>query len=113
MKLIRKAERKEFKNSSDCIAYEYVIEDKAINSAVVILTGRYPTEGMVVNQKCKELCYIIKGSGKLVTEQKEIKFSKGDMIFLEPGEKYYWEAKATILSSCTPAWYPEQHAHIK
>ena len=35
--------------------------------------------------------YILKGSGKLITENAEITLSVGDAVYIPHGEKYYWE----------------------
>lgn len=112
MKIIHKDQTKKFKNSELCTAIEYPLEDKDINGAVIELTGRYPSSGRVVNLKCKELAYVINGSGKVVIEEKEINIQEGDLILLEPGERYFWEGNLTMFVPCTPAWYPEQHKEV-
>lgn len=113
MKIIHKNQTKTFKNSEACTAIEYPMGDKDINGAVIELNGRYPAKGRVVNLKCKELAYIIKGFGKVVIEGKEINFNEGDLILIEAGEKYFWEGDATMFMPCTPAWYPEQHKEVE
>ena len=80
---------------------------------MVKLKGRYPDKGRVVNTVCKELAYITKGSGKIVVEGQEINFSSGDLILIEPGERYYWEGNFEIFSPCVPAWYPKQHQEVE
>lgn len=95
------------------MAIEYPLEDKDINGAVIELSGRYPDTGRVVNLKCKEIAYVISGSGKIVVENEEINLSEGDMILVEPGEKYFWEGKLKIFVPCAPAWYPEQHKEVE
>ena len=112
MKVISKEQTNIFQNSPVCKAIEYPLEDKDINGAVIELNGRYPDKGAVVNQKCKELAYIVKGSGKLVVEGKETLLNEGDLALIEAGEKYYWEGNMTMFMPCTPAWYPEQHKEV-
>lgn len=113
MKLVKKDERVEFKNSDACTAYEYPFEDGDINGAVITLAGRYPDAGRVRNNACKELVYIIHGSGKVVVEGNDTPLTTGDMILLLPGEKYYFEGELEMLMPCTPAWYPEQHEEVE
>ena len=113
MKLVNKNQTKKFKNSDVCIATEYQMNDKDINGAVIEIKGRYPENGRVTNEKCKELAYIIKGNGKIVVNGKEIKFKEEDLILLEPNEKYYWEGNMKMFVSCSPAWYLEQHKEVK
>jgi mannose-6-phosphate isomerase-like protein (cupin superfamily) len=112
MKLVKKSESQKFENSPKAIAFEYPMNDKDINGAVVELSGRYPDKGVVVNEVCKEMVYVIKGSGRLIVENKEIDLNEGDVAVIEPGEKYYWDANMTIFVPSTPAWYPEQHKTI-
>ena len=80
MKIIHKDQTKIFKNSDVCTAFEYPLGDKDINGAIIELKGRYPDKGRVVNLKCKELAYIIEGSGMAVVEEKEVKLENGDLI---------------------------------
>lgn len=113
MKIIHKNQTKIFKNSDACTATEYPMEDKDINGAVIELKGRYPDKGRVVNLKCKELAYVIKGSGRLVVEGKEMKLNEGDLVLIEAGEKFFWEGNLIMFMPCTPAWYPGQYKEVK
>ena len=113
MKIVYKNQAKVFKNSNVCAAIEYPMGDKNINGTIIKLNGRYPDKGRVVNLECKELVYIVKGSGKITVESKEIKLEKGDLILIEPKEKYFWEGKFNMFVSCAPAWYPEQHKSVE
>lgn len=113
MELVSKNQAKQFKNSDACIATEYKMKDRDINGAVVEVLGRYPEKGRVTNEKCKELAYIIKGSGKIVVEGEEIELKEEDLIMFEPGERYYWEGNLKMFVSCSPAWYPEQHREVE
>ncbi|MFH1575866.1 MAG: cupin domain-containing protein [Candidatus Nealsonbacteria bacterium] len=113
MKIIYKNQTQIFKNSAVCTAVEYSLGDKDINGAIVELKGRYPDKGRVVNLKCKELVYIIEGFGVAVVEGEDVKLEKGDLILIEPGEKYFWEGNLIMFVPCTPAWYPEQHKEVE
>lgn len=113
MKIIHKDQTKIFKNSEACTAIEYPMDDKDINGAVIELNGRYPEKNRVVNLKCKELAYIFKGSGRVIVEGEEVKFGEGDLIFINPGEKYFWEGDFTMFVPCAPAWYPEQYKEVE
>ncbi|MFZ2970439.1 MAG: cupin domain-containing protein [Minisyncoccia bacterium] len=113
MKIIRKDQTKIFKNSDSCTAVEYPLGDKDINGAVIELKGRYPARGRAVNLKCKEMAFIIEGSGKLVVEGIETKLEGGDLALIEAGEKFFWDGDMKIFMPCTPAWFPEQHKEIE
>ncbi|CDA16828.1 putative uncharacterized protein [Clostridium sp. CAG:571] len=113
MKLLKFEESQEFKNGDKCTVIEYPSDDKDINFSTAVLTGRYPDEGYCVNEECKELIYCMEGKGTLNKKNEKIEFKKGDVILIDKGEIYYWDAHCTIAMPCTPAWYPEQHKLIK
>lgn len=112
MKHIRKSETTKFENSEHCVAFEYSMEDKDINGAIVEISGRYPEKGRVVNEKVKEMAYVVKGSGKIVVEGQETSLAEGDLVLLMPGERYFWDGDLTMFVPCAPAWYAEQHKEI-
>jgi len=109
MKIIHKNQSEKRKNSENCVAIEYPLGDKDINGTVIELTGREPDKGRMVNLKCKELAYVINGFGRVVIEGKEVSLKAGDLILIEPGEKFFWEGNLTMFMPCTPAWNPEQY----
>lgn len=113
MKLVLKSQTETHKNSESCTAIEYPMGDEDINGAVVKLDGRYPTKGRVMNVKCKELCYVIEGSGKVVVNGQETILHQGDSILIEPGEAYFWDGQLTMFVPSSPAWYPGQHKEVE
>jgi mannose-6-phosphate isomerase-like protein (cupin superfamily) len=113
MKIIHKNETKILKNSEVCTAVEYPMDDKDMNGAVIELGGRYPDKGRTMNEKCKEMAYVIRGSGRVVVEDKEIQLNEGDLVLIESGERFFWEGKMTLFMSCTPAWSPDQYRKVE
>ena len=113
MKIIHSNKADRFKNSKSCFGKNYFLADKDIDGSVIEVGGRYPDKGRVVNLKCKELVYILSGSGKIVVEGKQTSFKKGDMLLIYPKEKYYWQADSVILAFCTPAFDPKQHQEVE
>lgn len=112
MEHVTRQDTKRYTNSPNCTAFEYATKNAEINMGIVEITGRYPNEGHAINHKCTEIGYILKGSGKFVTEDKIVHFSEGDVILIPQEEKYHWEGTVTIVIASTPAWYPDQHEHI-
>ncbi len=113
MKIVKKSQTHSFQNSDVCKAIEYPMGDSDINGAIIELTGRYPTQGKVVNTKCKEMAYIISGSGKLILEKEEIEVNESDLVLIEPNENYCWEGNMTMFVPCTPVWCQEQYKEVK
>lgn len=113
MKIIKLENAEKFKNGKSCNVLEYPFNDQDINIATATINGRYPDKGYAINTKCKEVIYVIKGSGILYQKNNTIQFEKGDVIMILPNEEYYFEAKCTILMPCTPAWTKEQYKNIE
>jgi mannose-6-phosphate isomerase-like protein (cupin superfamily) len=113
MKIIRKNDRNIIKNSDDCDAFEYALADADLSGTIVEVRGRYPASGQAMNSECKQLAYILNGSGEISVEGKIIEFSKGDMILINAGEKYFWDGKFVAMLSSTPAWHFGQYKFVE
>ena len=114
MKLVAKKDANTIDNSETCTVLEYPINEKDINGSVISVKGRYPESGYAVNEVCKEVVYITEGVGRVVmVDDTEVVFRKGDTLFLDRNEKYYWEGDFESFMVCTPAFYPEQHKIVK
>jgi len=112
--VVKKDKSKEFRNSNTCIATEYPTGDKDINIALVrILDDRYPPKGWAVNSICKEMAYIVKGEAILTTNNYSVHLSEGDVVLIEPNEKYYWEGDFEMVVPCAPAWFKKQHKVVE
>lgn len=71
---------------------EYTLNDPDINCATVAIMGKYPDKGYCINEKYKELIYVIQGSGTLNKKDEVITFEKGEVILIGKGEVYFWNA---------------------
>jgi len=110
MKIVREQNTKELKNSDTSSLLEYSIElnDKDIDFCINTIVGRYPEKGYCTNKVCKEICYILDGSGTINKQNETLSFKKGDVILIEKEEIYFWNGNCKIIMICTPAWYKEQ-----
>ncbi len=93
---------------------EYPMTDPDINLAVVKINSRCPKTGWQVNTDCKELLYILNGTGTIYLKEnnKETKFSQGDVILIDKNEYYAFEGNFEAAVPCTPAWTSEQHKYV-
>lgn len=112
MKKIASAEAEPFQHGETCLMSEYRLEDERIDAAIAKIAGRYPDEGWVLNRVSTETAYVLSGSGKLVTAEGDESVESGDVVLIEPGEKFYWEGEMSLLISCAPAWKYGQYEHI-
>jgi mannose-6-phosphate isomerase-like protein (cupin superfamily) len=113
MKIVHQEQIEKIKNGKNCIAIEYPLGDTDINGAIIELTGREPDTGRAMNVECKELAYIINGSGKVVINDQVIDLKQGDLVLIEPGEKFFWEGNMTMFMPCAPAWHPGQYKKVE
>ena len=57
----------------------------------------------------EELCYILEGEGVIYKIDSElINFKKGDIIFINKKDIYYWNGNFKLAIVCSPAWSKEQ-----
>lgn len=111
MKIVRENEAKKIINSdtSELLEYSIFLEDKDIDFAINEIKGRYPQTGYCTNRMCKELVYVLDGSGTISKKEDNFfEFEKGDVILINKGDIYFWEGNCKIAMICTPAWYKEQ-----
>jgi mannose-6-phosphate isomerase-like protein (cupin superfamily) len=114
MKVITKAQTDRFSNSDSCRGYGFSFGDKDLDIALVTVNGRYPAEGHLTNEACKEIGYILSGSGKVGVDDEAYDLEPGDAVLINPGERFYWEGKhLRMLMPCNPAFYPEQHKEVR
>ena len=112
MKLITKSQAVPFTNSPSCNGFAYDL-DPGIDMAVITINGRYPDTGHVLNETCKEIAYVISGTGKIGRDGEEYDLHPGDGVFLDMNERYYWTGEdLVILAPSAPAFSPEHHKQV-
>lgn len=93
---------------------EYDMHNPVMNGATATIKGRYPERGYVMNVKVDEMVYVTEGSGTLsFSTGQSLSFSKGDVIFVEKGEKYAWDGDMRLFMVCTPPFDPAQHVEVE
>lgn len=110
MKVIKEEQAKKFKyaDTSSVLEYSIDLNEKNVDCCINTISGRYPESGYCSNLECEELCYILEGVGSVLKRDSSMSFSKGDVVYIDKGEVYYWEGHCKILMICTPAWSKEQ-----
>lgn len=109
MKIIEKNRANIFKNSENCEILEYGTESADFSVSAARISGRYPESGYAANSECREIAYILQGSGKITDGETEAEFFTGDMVVIESNEKYFWEGAFSALLVCVPAWNRKQY----
>lgn len=108
MKIVRKSDTNHISLPSTVI-FEYLLDELTISGAVAEIRGRYPENGFAVNEISKELVYIIKGKGIVITKDERREFDQGDVIFIDREELFAWQGNFTMFMTTTPKFDPKQH----
>jgi mannose-6-phosphate isomerase-like protein (cupin superfamily) len=81
--------------------------------AVVKQKGRYPRRGFSLNTLCTETIYVLEGRFAILYKGKKIILNKGEIFYLEPGNKYAILGEGVNLVAITPAWDKFQNKIVK
>lgn len=111
MNIISSSETNKMKASPSTTIWEFVMEEKSISGAIAEIKDRYPEKGFAVNKVSKELAFVISGNGYVITSEIKQPINVGDLIFLDKGESFAWEAKSalTLFMATTPKFDQKQH----
>ena len=83
----------------------------AFSIAVVTMDGVYPEKGWSINDICTETMYVQEGQLVVDIEDQTFTIKPGDVLSVEPGNKYRCPGAATTIDVITPAWDKQQN-HI-
>lgn len=111
MKIIKEenAEKFNYADTSAVLEYSIALNEKNMDFCTNKINGRYPMEGYCSNLECEELCYILEGEGTINKRNSEpIAFKKGDVIFINKKDIYYWKGDFKLAIVYSPAWSKEQ-----
>lgn len=110
MKIVPSEKAEVFINSktSELLEYSIALGEKNMDFCINTISWRYPEKGFCSNQVCQELCYIIDWNWTINKKDETISFKKGDVVFIDKQEIYYWEGNCKIAMICNPAWYKDQ-----
>lgn len=89
------------------------MKEKAISGAIAEIKNRYPEKGFAVNEVCKEIAFVVSGSGQIVNHDQTRPINMGDLIYIDKNESFAWEGKITIFMATTPAFDPKQHIIVQ
>ena len=106
-------EKTEIFSSENAKIFEYNLKDKDINVCYCEINGRYPKTGCSINEKCKELAFVLSGNGKVIINNNEHLIKEKDVILINKDEKFFWEGNLKLILPCSPAWNSKQYKTIE
>ncbi len=99
-----------FKNSDKCYGYAYNPGSGTIDIATITIKGRFPDKGWGYLEEAHEMAIVVKGSGYIKTKAgQEQNLSVGDVVYIEPKERFSWVGDIDLVVPCGPAFDPEKH----
>jgi len=112
---VSKSEIQQRQSSPSTTVFTYPSDLKELDVARIKVKGRNPyKEGtFFIEHKCHVLCYIIKGSGKVIINGEEFKVKAEDTITIPAGEKYFIEGNLDYIAACSPAYFKEQNEIVE
>lgn len=114
MTIIQSSKTKKIQTSPTTAIWEFVMKEEDISGAITEIKNRYPEKGFAVNKVSKELAFVVSGQGHIVTPTQKRPIYVGDLIFVDKGDLFAWEAKGalTLFMATTPKFDPKQHIII-
>jgi mannose-6-phosphate isomerase-like protein (cupin superfamily) len=104
-------EGEEFKNSDVCYGREYNPGSGTIDVAKISIRGTYPSESMWgYLEKSHEMAIVVTGEGFIESKRDGRKdLTAGDVVHVEPKERFRWGGNMDLIVPCGPAFDPSQH----
>ena len=102
-----------FNNSPNCIVHKYDFSSDLLGLITAEIDGRYPEDGMVLNEISDETYFVLSGSCKVHNETGDYELVEGDLFYFAKRMWYWIESEKVEVVVCTaPPWTEEQHRHI-
>ncbi len=100
----------DFSNSRTCFGKEFSPGSGQINIATITINGDFPESGWSYNEEAHEMAIIASGSGWVqVKGGEKVELSTGDVVYLEPLERFRWGGNMDLIVPCSPAFDPDKH----
>ncbi len=101
----------EFHNSDICFGREFKPDTDKIDIAKVMIRGEFPDKNRWgYLEESHEMAVVIKGEGYIMTKEGERqKLKTGDVVYIEPFERFRWGGDMDLIVPCGPAFDPKKH----
>jgi len=113
MQIVKYTEINKVSPAASTVIWEYPTKDTALAGSVAEIHGRYPEKGFAVNEKSKELAFVLSGNGKILTPTNQQEVDLGDEIFIDKGEQFAWSGGMTLFIATVPKFDEKQHTFVR
>jgi predicted enzyme related to lactoylglutathione lyase len=88
--------------------HKYPSPTRQLDIGRMVINGRHPEKGFVVEQGCDFVMYVTQGNGKYYVGDEVFEVKPGDVVFVPTGNKFAAEGEFEYITVDSPAFYPEQ-----
>ncbi len=102
----------EFRNSDICFGKEFKpTGTDTIDVAKISIRGEFPANGCWgYLEESHEMAVVLRGEGYIETKEGEKTILKeGDVVYVEPLERFRWGGNMDLIVPCGPAFNPSKH----
>ncbi len=101
----------EFHNSDLCYGREYNPGSGTVDIAKISIRGVYPDGGRWgYLEEAHEMAVVVSGEGFIETKETgKHKLKTGDVVYVEPNERFRWGGNMELIVPCGPAFDPAKH----
>lgn len=103
----------EFRNSDICFGREFKPDTDKIDIAKVTIKGVFPDGGKWgYLEESHEMAVVLRGKGYIETKEGEKQsLVVGDVVYIEPMERFRWGGDMDLVVPCGPSFNPEKHKY--
>jgi mannose-6-phosphate isomerase-like protein (cupin superfamily) len=92
--------------------YKYPSPTRSLDIGIMVLNGRHPESGFVVEHDCEFVMYVTKGEGTFYVGDSIYKVKPGDAVFVPTDHKFAADGNFEYITVDSPAYYPGQTESI-
>jgi len=93
--------------------YKYPLGEKLLSVARMVVDGRHPESGYLLEKECNFAMYMTRGKGRYFVGDEIFDVGVGDVVFVPAGNKFASEGDFEYITFDTPGYYPEQSEEVK
>jgi hypothetical protein len=111
MKKWSNEEGEEFHNSDVCFGKDYAPGSGTVDVAEISIRSEFPTGNKYGYLKeAHEMAVDVRGEGYIETKEGERHdLREGDVVYVEPLERFRWGGDMDLIVICGPAFDPSKH----
>jgi mannose-6-phosphate isomerase-like protein (cupin superfamily) len=100
-----------FSNSAVCFGKEFKpIGTDAVDIAKISIRGEFPSDGKWgYLEESHEMAVVLRGEGYIETKEGKHTLREGDVVHVEPLERFRWGGDMDLIVPCGPAFNPSKH----